>query len=89
MTIPMQVGSAQLRAQLDHQWQVVSRTLHAVHSSAGHIPTSNAAGWHGPASIGYQIALEILRREVAHAVELLRFAELSSSEALVEVEHRG
>ena len=89
MTIPMHGGSAHLRAQLDQQWQVVSRTLHAVRGSASHIPTSNAAGWHGPASIGYQIALEILRRELAHAVEMLRFAELTSSEALVEVEHRG
>ena len=89
MTIPMHGGSAHLRAQLDHQWQVVSRTLHAVRSSASHIPTSNAAGWHGPASVGYQISLEILRRELAHAVEMLRYAELTCSEALVEVEHHG
>jgi hypothetical protein len=89
MSIPMHGGSVQLRAQLDHQWQVVSRTLHVVRGSASHIPTSDAAGWHGPASVGYQIALEILRRELTHAVELLHRAELSASEALVEVEHRG
>jgi hypothetical protein len=89
MSIPMHGSAAQLRAQLDHQWQVVSRTLHGVSASAAHIPTSNEAGWHGPASLGYQLALELLRRELAHAVELLRSAERSTAEALTEAEHRG
>jgi uncharacterized protein YukE len=89
MSIPIHGSAAQLRSQLDHQWQVVSRTLHAVSASAGHIPTSNEAGWHGPASFGYQLGLEILRRELERAVDLLRAAERSTAEALVEAEHRG
>ena len=82
-------GSAiALAAELREGRDQLTVVRHRVIAAAQSVPGSSQHGWVGPAGEAYHRSLELLRREVSAAAELLRSASDLTTAALFELGQR-
>ena len=76
-------------AALETQFRQLTTVIARLLAARSHLVPARATFWSGPARERYNAALHELDRDIAGALELVRFAQQNTRLAIEEVERRG